>query len=535
MTRIFVSYSHVDRPDVEELVLRLRKVYGHDSVWMDNNGIGGDSWWEETLERIAACKIFLYMLSNEALKSPYCQAEYKEAYRLHKRIVAVQIRDHTRLTDELAEPQYVNMIDWERDTDQLSDLYRALRNQKGLVRHTRYTGRTLRPSVPDAEGEQSQFDDDQQTASRTLPQMDPQQRIAQPSLRQQLAEQLGIRQIWINVASGVIVFIILAFLTYTVSSLLGEDFGSKTPTSPPRLTADSAETLMPQEVANAAIPSETASDTLTTSMTQTPIVASNITPTPHNSVALAERGVETNTNWATVVQVFDGVEMVLVPTGCFMMGSEGGSSDGLHEVCIERSFWIDRYEVTQEQFDAFGGQAKYDSGFSGVNRPRENIDWFEARNYCELRRARLPTEAEWEYAARGPDSLVYPWGDEFDGTRLNFCDLQCNKEFGYDWADLEIDDDYSGTAPVGSYEAGISWVGAYDLSGNVWEWINTIYADYPYDSTDGREFHNDTNSDRVLRGGSFDNTIYYSRAALRVSRNPDNLTYGVGFRCARSP
>ena len=242
------------------------------------------------------------------------------------------------------------------------------------------------------------------------------------------------------------------------------------------------------------------------------------TPTP-DPLILAEQGVEANADWTPIIDEFDGVEMVLMPVGCFIMGSEDGDDDEapIHLRCIEEPFWIDRYEVTQEQFEVFGGQAANSSGFPGRNRPRERITWFEARDYCELRGARLPTEKEWEYAARGPDSLVYPWGNEFEEDNVVYGGNSDNQ-----------------TAEVGSRPGGVSWVEAYDMSGNVWEWTNTIYEDYPYDAGDGRESNSDTNSARVLRGGSFNHTAYGTRSAARSVNAPDSENNLIGFRCVRS-
>mgnify|MGYP000591045855 CR=1 FL=1 len=147
--------------------------------------------------------------------------------------------------------------------------------------------------------------------------------------------------------------------------------------------------------------------------------------------ALAEAGVTRNADWTPYTEEINGVLMALVPAGCFMMGSTDEQIDyamtlypyaersqfedeqPAHEVCFEEPFWIDVYEVTNEQFAAFGGEARRTSYRTESDRPREQITWTEAAAFCERRGMRLPTEAEWEYAARGPDSLIYPWGNEF--------------------------------------------------------------------------------------------------------------------------
>jgi formylglycine-generating enzyme required for sulfatase activity len=265
-------------------------------------------------------------------------------------------------------------------------------------------------------------------------------------------------------------------------------------------------------------------------------------------------GVTRNADWTPVIQTFDGVEMVLVPPGCFRMGSTDAQIDAamalygqqtgntaqrewftdeqpVHEVCFDQPFWIDRYEVTNGQFARFGGQAGRASYWTDADRPRERITWFEARDFCALRGARLPTEAEWEYAARGPDGLAYPWGDTFGGTRLNYCDRNCE----YDWRDTTHDDGHRYTAPVGSYPAGVSWVGALDLSGNVWEWVADWY-DSAYYSASPRVNPQGPASGtlRVLRGGSWYGLGDGVRAAFRSRLEPDDGDDYFGFRCARS-
>ncbi len=256
---------------------------------------------------------------------------------------------------------------------------------------------------------------------------------------------------------------------------------------------------------------------------------------------IACTGVSSNDEWTPVVQEFDSVPMVLVPAGCFTMGSteeqieyaltlldrRGFYRDEqpAHRQCFDEPFWIDLYEVTNEQFGSCGW-------WCGDDQPRESVTWFEADEYCRGRDARLPTEVEWEYAARGPDNLIFPWGNTFDGMRLNFCDWNCE----YPGADTSINDGWKTTAPVGSYPAGASWVGALDMAGNVWEWIDGILWPYPYVGDDGREATagGDSTSFRMTRGGARLDPSYVVRSANRNQRIITQWTALYGFRCARS-
>ena len=252
--------------------------------------------------------------------------------------------------------------------------------------------------------------------------------------------------------------------------------------------------------------------------------------------------VTSDMDWIPVIQELDGVEMALVPAGCFPMGStEEQVDDALrqcerlrgagacerswyqHEqpverVCFEEPFWIDVYEVTNVQYGSSGN-------WPGDQLPREQVNWAEAVAHCASRGARLPTEAEWEYAARGPDGLVFPWGDSFKGSLLNACNRSCT----WNLLGSGVDDGYPETAPVGSFPDGASWVGAMDMSGNVWEWTNSIYRPNP---ADGAAVGG---SKRVLRGGSW----YHSgtdllRSAARYAVSPDYADYVTGFRCVAS-
>jgi formylglycine-generating enzyme required for sulfatase activity len=264
----------------------------------------------------------------------------------------------------------------------------------------------------------------------------------------------------------------------------------------------------------------TATFTLTPTATHTP--SHTFTPTVTPILTILQRAstpVVRNSDWTPVEQEFGGVRMVLVPAGCFEMGSTDGSDNEkpVERQCIDKPFWIDKYEVRNGQFQQLGGVAASRSQWTDTNRPRENITWLEARNYCEQKRSgRLPTEKEWEYAARGPDNLIYPWGNEFVAENVVYSGNSSNQ-----------------TATVGNRPGGVSWVGALDLSGNVWEWVSSLYLlPYPYDPMKAEDL--DDRRYRVVRGGSWFVTGTGLRAAYRGSLNPTDENSNLGFRCARS-
>lgn len=235
--------------------------------------------------------------------------------------------------------------------------------------------------------------------------------------------------------------------------------------------------------------------------------------------------VEANADWTPIIQAFDDVEMVLVPPGCFIMGTDEPINewDGTpaHEQCFDTPFWLDRYEITNEVFDSMEFTVANDSYIPGPELPRQSIFWKEALDYCVFREARLPTEREWEYAGRGPDNLLYPWGNEYNPelTNVNTNQMQ---------------------AP-GSYPEDVSWVGAFDLVGNVREHVSSAEKDYPYDAEDGRELLDPEASDfeifRITRGSAAASLPFsYVEVTPLTSRLPlpmNQASSTLGFRCAR--
>ena len=219
------------------------------------------------------------------------------------------------------------------------------------------------------------------------------------------------------------------------------------------------------------------------------------------------------------------VVQVLVPGGTFAMGSEDGDSDErpIHDVTLD-GFWIDRTEVTNAQYEecvAAGAcnRSGYadDSDFNGRDYPVVGVSWYDAKAYCEWAGGRLPTEAEWEYAARGPGAFTYPWGREFPiclRTQFDLCD--------------------SATIPVGSRPAGESWVGAQDMAGNVWEWVSDWYDSGFYQNSPRRSPQGPSSGGfKVLRGGSWIGYEQYVRSASRNFNDPTYSDDDVGFRCTQ--
>ena len=226
---------------------------------------------------------------------------------------------------------------------------------------------------------------------------------------------------------------------------------------------------------------------------------------------------------ATTLKADDGTEMVLVPAGEFWMGSdEYDDEKPRHRLHLD-AYYIDRYETTNALYGRFlqaTGRAApsywNSSQFSGESQPVVGVTWHDADAYCRWAGKRLPTEAEWEKAARGTDGRKYPWGDQWDSSREN-----SQGKLGRSVA-------------VGSYPTGASPYGVHDMAGNVWEWVADWYdANYYKRSPERNPMGPESGSSRGLRGGSWRNDPFFLRTADRFNRTPDDRNYNVGFRCAR--
>ena len=215
--------------------------------------------------------------------------------------------------------------------------------------------------------------------------------------------------------------------------------------------------------------------------------------------------------------------MVLVPEGDFVMGSDNGDEDErpVHTVYLDE-FYIDKYEVTNLDYRVcvVDGVCKPPQDMTNYNNPEyENhpvvyVDWEMARTYCDWRDAQLPTEAQWEKAARGMDARTYPWGEGIACSQANY--LSC------------IED----TQPFDSYAGSLSPYGAYNMAGNVWEWVADWYSPaYDVSETDN-PVGAESGERRVLRGGGWNQHEYLLRTSARLGVVPTDVFLSFGFRCA---
>ncbi|MBI9047270.1 MAG: SUMF1/EgtB/PvdO family nonheme iron enzyme [Anaerolineaceae bacterium] len=283
----------------------------------------------------------------------------------------------------------------------------------------------------------------------------------------------------------------------------------------------------------------TPEDTSTPTMTNTP----EETATPPNTATPEFR------IGSTMISEKDGMQLMYVPAGTFEMGSNYGLGDEhpIHTVFLD-AFWIDQTEISNTMFSKFVNSSgyvtdaenkgwSYELGEGRLNRiekmdwkapqgpgsdamedrPVIHVSWNDAAAFCEWAGRRLPTEAEWEKAARGTDERTYPWGEDTDSNRANY------------------DGSLGDITGVGNHPQGASPYGALDMAGNVWEWVADWYDEDYYSNS---LFENPQGSAigefRVFRGGSWNFNFQNVRSSIRGKWSPDKSYYGIGFRCALS-
>jgi formylglycine-generating enzyme required for sulfatase activity len=462
MSHIFISYSHHDTDYAHALAENLQNI-GLD-VWIDERMDYGSQWPHELQKQLDSCSAFILIMSPRSYASEWVQSELQRAKRKLKPIFPLLLEgDEPWLSVEST--QYYD-VRGEKFPD--AKFYSAIANV-----------------VSPPEGEAIPLPVDVGKPVK------PKSPASAPKLRAEIV--IGI--------IGAIATLLAAVIPIIWSNL------SKDSTPPPANNVTSS--------------SPTISSSGTLNPNPTPAITSTIpsnTPEISNSAEIPDA---------------KGVPMRFVSAGNFIMGSDSGYENErpVHTVYLD-DFYIDKYEVTNASYkacvdasacqppnqtssftrDSYFGNSEYD------NYPVVFVDWEDARSYCQWRGIGidLPTEAQWEKAARGTDGRIYPWGNNIDQTYANY------------------NDTVGDTTEVGSYENGRSPYGVYDMAGNAWEWVadwlsDTYYLDTPLTNPPGPT----SGQYRVLRGGSWhdDKTIVTtSNRGWNQLEYFDNIDFG--FRCA---
>lgn len=512
MARIFISYSRRDETFARRLATSLSQL-GAD-VWLDVEDIPAGMKWSSAIQHgLDAAQLMIIILSPDSMESRNVEDEWYYFLDSKKPLIPVLLRQ-TKIHFQLNRMQYVDFSNqtYEQAFDQLMT---ELQN-KGVFLSPRSVIVTPGGTQVGASAIRAPYT---QPARPPVAEWQP----GQPRRSQNrtlLFAIIGLGAIATLIIGGILLL-----------GLLNRENADATPTS----EATTAVAVIGQ-------PSPTPSET------PPPLPPTPLPPTPAPSLGFPGYPVQRNADWQTVSRTIGGVDMVLVPVGGYSMGVDRTQFEQMAAICqtrfnrdtcqgellrdqspsteieFDQPFWIDRNEVSNAAYGSAAG------AFQDPQQPRTQLNWDSAQSFCVARGGRLPTEAEWEYAARGPDGLLFPWGNTWDGqTRLNYCGSECEYS---SWRDPDYNDGFGGASPVGAFgNAGASWVGAYDMAGNAWEWTSSIYQPYPYDAGFVENL-NDTSAKRTLRGGSWNWILGEANSVSRASHyNAGPLSDFYGFRC----
>jgi formylglycine-generating enzyme required for sulfatase activity len=344
------------------------------------------------------------------------------------------------------------------------------------------------------------------------------------------------KELWIQLL--ILLFLIVACSSAALTSTPKETpaptaiaVGDGTPTATftPEVKATPTDTLVMEIVpTNTPVPppstptlKPTATPTLTPLPTSTPLPTPTPLPTKQGDVTAQPTPTQPPAPTATSTPIPEPAgpvdkEMGLIPGGEFTMGSNDGDPDEApaHPVSVS-PFFMDVTEVTNDEFAAFMQATGYQAPAVQLgegNHPVVRVTWDDANAYCTWAGKRLPSEAEWEFAARGTDGRIYPWGNGWDPANCN------GRETGI-----------RGTTAVGSFGAGASPFGVLDMAGNVREWTANWYEKYPGSSYYSQFFQ----KFRVHRGGGWFDDLEDLRAANRNGGPPETANDDLGFRCVK--
>jgi len=480
---VFISYSSKDKTIADAVCAKLESEKIR--CWIAPRDIPpGDSWAGTIVDAIADSKVFVLVFTKGSNQSQQVIREVGEAVDNGIPVVPLRIED-VEPSKEMR--YYIKSIHW------LDAMTTPIEKHLNKLTHT------VQALLAVAESEDAE--------KEVQPAQEPP--AQEPDTKELKERKRPSLPVW---AVGLIALAAIAFIAGGAWWLAGSGRGASS--TPVVVTVEPIETP----------PATEAPTTLTAE--------------PETEIALFGIG-------STQVSPVDGMAMVYVPQGEFLMGmpEEEHFEDAAppHNVYLD-AYWIDQTEVTNGQYqqcvaagacrspwstsaqdvEEYYGNPQYD------DYPVVYVDWDRAQAYCEWTGRRLPTEAEWEKAARGTDGRDYPWGNYFSGTHLNFCDVNCNRNH----ADNSSDDGYALIAPSGNYPSGASPYGALDMAGNVGEWVVDWYAeDYysisPYENPLGPasgEYH-------AIRSAAYESASRNMRVASRGS-GYNFVAENRGFRCA---
>jgi len=549
--KLFISYRSLDSVKVDTIVARLRSLKDTANqpryvVWQDKDSIPpGKDWWAAIVDAIIECNVFVFMVSRESVQNVNCRAELRYARERNRPVIPVILEGEYIYNTKTGK----NDIDyWEHVPKELTDT----RFQFLFYEGTSFVGQ-LERALANIQADPKRWVDIVAPRPR-----DPRDEAitnndsgslydeaCDYAFRLEFSTARSLFQRLVNDSDKDFGEDALHWITllHDYERIIGYDKRENTRYKIPVAWADYAKQF-PKPFIQTFDPKD-------------------FQKRYGNGGVIVEQVItrKAGDRWTDPL----GVPMVYVPAGEFLMGStqqqvneafEQGKKENKdakiewysdqmpqHRQSVAAPFWLDLTPVTNSEYARFTeaggyrnaaywtepgwawaqkenktGAVAYD-GFLEPQQPRVGVTWFEAYAYCHWRGGRLPTEAEWEWAARGPENRIYPWGSAF---------VAANVIYGRKNGNM--------TAVVGEgiRKAGASWVGALDMSGNVWDWCSTLYEPYPYAFDDKRESIQNGNRTCVLRGGSWNNNSSYLRAANRNGNSPDIEFNFVGFRCVRS-
>jgi iron(II)-dependent oxidoreductase len=568
--KLFISYSRDDKAWVALLWQALRDE--NFDAWMDRFIDPVANWWETILKNIYDADCFIYVMTPKSIESPYCQAELNYALDRGVPVLALMLKRcefPKRLND--ANVQYEVIQDG-------MTLDRVLfRIGKGLNHAEKVTHRNdvKFPNKPGADqdpaealliAEDAVSGGNFAEAIRLLEEVKAKDdgilgEIATEKLAEVRAlEACGREYTKVKrlVAGNSADLARRAWAAYQRSACAGYD--------PDNIAAQFENTPPPDPVGATRRVAPTTESPLIGQIQQAHVPTPRIDPIADALERARNFKGTRNSEWTPFITTFPelaipDMEWCLVPCGSFMMGDDNGKYDEkpAHPQTFNQPYWIARYPVTNAQWAVAvkAGAVPEPQGDSSskwykdkalAHAPVVGVDWFASVAFSAWLNApslnpsptgrgtsispspargggqgeglvRLPTEREWEYAARGVSNLVYPWGNDWeDGQRVI----------------------WSGNSggqpnPVTNKPEGASWVGALHLSGNVWEWCSSLYKPYPYKGDDGREDNVNRTDYRIVRGGSFISNRNRAACAYRGYNVPSSIDYACGQRFVVAP